>query len=281
MDLEIERERFTLKTGYLLAAVILHCAVLGIIWAWGRMHSETHETVIPIELKVVVNENLDGNENEQPPPDPPPPPPPPPEPVPQPQPEPVPQPEPQPVVPDAIVRLPPTNQTASTTRPKPPERPKPVPPTKTPQQLREERIAKMRESLRPTTTPPRPATNGRTDRRPPNWQQLLNQGYRPSNVNAGLDASETQRCHALIEAAFKRNWEIPPWTDKLQEMRLEVSFGRGGTVLSAKLVKSSTDATADASVRRAAAAVKAVRGLTSAFIEQNPTVTIRYKVTPQ
>lgn len=279
MDLEFERDRFTLKTGYLATAVALHVILFAIFWGAGLMHRETRETVIPIELKVVVNENLDGNENEPPPPpEPTPPEPTPPEPAP---PEPTPPeptpPEPTPPAPDAIVRLPPTNRT-DVVQTKPPKPPKPV---KTPQQLRDERIAKMRGTLRPIAAPPQPVTNGRTEKRPPNWQDLLNKGYRPSNVNAGLDASESQRCLALIEAAFKRNWEIPPWTDKLQEMVLEVSFGRGGAVTSARLVKSSTDSTADASVRRAAAAVKTVRGLSNAFIESNPAVKIRYKVKPQ
>ena len=63
----------------LTLAVLLHIAIFTAIWLAGRVNASPEETAIPIDLLVVVNENLDGNEDEPPPErpieDPPPPPP--------------------------------------------------------------------------------------------------------------------------------------------------------------------------------------------------------------
>lgn len=166
----------------------------------------------------------------------------------------------------------------------PPKPPKPEPPKPTAEELkkqREERLKKMRESMvkdKPRPVPPR--SNGRTEQRPPNWQQLLNQNYKPSNRNAGLDASDDQRCHRLIHDAFHDRWTPPPWTSELKVMALQVQFDMAGNVTGYRLTSSSGDPSADATVLGAAKGVPSVRGLSRAFLERNRTVTIRFDVKP-
>ena len=62
-------------------ALALHLAAFAVFWIVAACHGlfDKKETIIPIDLTVVVNENLDGKENEPPPlvnptPEPPPPP---------------------------------------------------------------------------------------------------------------------------------------------------------------------------------------------------------------
>ncbi|MBR4893981.1 MAG: hypothetical protein IKZ36_02140, partial [Kiritimatiellae bacterium] len=149
-----------------------------------------------------------------------------------------------------------------------------------------ERIAKMRDRAKtikdkPKPTSPPPRNNGRTDKRPKDWEKYLNQGYTPSSVNSGLDASDNQRCIQLISKAFHDRWVSPAWTSELREILLSVQFGAGGKVLGYNIIQSSGDPSADRTVLKAASLVHAVRGLSSAFLENNKTVTVRFKVKPQ
>lgn len=254
--------------------------------------------VIPIDLTVVVQENLDGNPDEPPPlkkPEPPPPPPPPP-------PKPKPQPKPKPKEPeppkelDKIVTNVVKKVEKKEEKPKPeakPEKPKePEKPKKTAKELREERIKRMRESARDTKqkpqanakpTPPQP--NGRTDRKTlsdAEIQKLLNQGYRPG-ASTNLAASEEQLCYSLIRQAFEEKWDKPPWTDTLRPMTLRIWFGGGGRIARFTLVNSSGDPKADATIKAAANRVGIVRGLTPGFIEKYGSngVLVRFTVEPR
>ncbi len=267
----------------LTLAVLLHIAIFTAIWLAGRVDASPEETAIPIDLLVVVNENLDGNEDEPPPErpieDPPPPPPEEPKPA---VPDPPPPPEP---VREAVVQEHVKTNIVKVVEQKPPE--------KTKEQIEaekkkahEKRLAAIRQSAvkvkdRPAPATPPPRNNGRTEARPPDWEKLLNAGYRPASVNMGTDASEDQRCKALIRKAFHDKWEIPAWSDQLREMHLTVQLGAGGSIAGYSLAQSSGDSAADASVLKAASQVRAVRGLSRAFIENNRTVTVRFKVTPQ
>jgi hypothetical protein len=141
------------------------------------------------------------------------------------------------------------------------------------------RATKIKDNPRVSSPPPR--NNGRTDRRPKDWEKYLNAGYRPSNVNSGLDASDNARCIALISKAFHDRWASPAWTSELREILLSVQFGSGGRVLGYDIIQSSGDPSADRTVLKAASLVHAVRGLSSAFLENNKTVTVRFKVKPQ
>ena len=136
-----------------------------------------------------------------------------------------------------------------------------------------------KDESKPTFPPPR--NNGRTDKRPKDWEKYLNAGYTPSNVNSGLDASDNQRCIQLISKAFHDRWVSPAWTSELREILLSVQFGAGGKVLGYNIIQSSGDPSADRTVLKAASLVHAVRGLSSAFLENNKTVTVRFKVKPQ
>ena len=263
-----------------IMAIAIHAAVIMAFAYFAFWTPKDNEVVIPIELAVVVNENLDGAEDEPPPETPP-------QPEPEPEPEPPKPPEPPPPPPDPIP------DTVEAVEIKPPEPPKIQPPKVDKKKLEEDRkkreaerleemrnrATKVKDKSKPTSPPPR--NNGRTDKRPKDWEKYLNAGYTPSNVNSGLDASDNQRCIQLISKAFHDRWVSPAWTSELREILLSVQFGAGGKVLGYNIIQSSGDPSADRTVLKAASLVHAVRGLSSAFLENNKTVTVRFKVKPQ
>ena len=266
-------------------ALGLHVLFFVVAYLFAVAVRKPKETVIPIDMTVVVHENLDGNENEPPPMKPPEPPPP----QPKPEPKPVPQPEPPPVVEpkvDAVVKIPdkpkPPNKSKEIKKPKPTEKPK-----KTKEQLLKEKLERIRNAgkivNRPVQKPVQRQPNGRTGKKTlseAELQKFLSQGARPGVVEQ-LPNSEYQRCVSLIQAAFYSKWDRPPWTDTLKEMHLSVQLGGNGRILGYKLVKGSGDPKADATVLQAASLVKSIVGLSPDFIKQNKTVLIRFKVTPQ
>jgi outer membrane biosynthesis protein TonB len=279
MNIGDESRPSSFKAVYFVAAILIHIVLFVSIWYIGIHEEEKdEEVVIPMELMVVVHENLDGEENELPPevppvsqPDPPPPDPPK---------DPDPPPHDEPDIADAVVLKP--------DKPKPPEPPKPPKPPEPlkkpdkpekPQETLEQRLARMRDSTTKIKNPP-PRNNGRTDRRPNNWKELLNAGYKPGPTNQGLDASEEGRCLTLIQQAFYKNWDRPAWTSSMGIMHLDVKFGPGGRVLGYSLKKSSGDSSADRTVLAAASRVSSVRGLSSSFLEKHKIVTVRFEVTP-
>lgn len=276
-DAEKKPDVFDAKTVGL--ALAIHIVLFLTLFLVGKFTRTPKETVIPIDLTVVVHENLDGNEDEPPPekevaapkPEPEPKPEPP-----APKPEPTPVPEPEPKV-DAVEKIEkPKKELPKKVEPKPTPPPKPK---KTKEQLAKEREARLkaiRDAVKPGEAP---RNNGRTEKRPTNWQQLLNQGYRPG-AKTQLAANESQRCYSLIRNAFYAKWDSPPWTDTLGEMQLEVKFGPGGTVKGYRLVKGSGDRTADNTVLAAAARVRSIPGLSRDFLDQNPTVIVRFTVKP-
>lgn len=265
-----------------IMAIAIHAVVILAFAYFAFWTPKDNEVVIPIELAVVVNENLDGVEDE-PPPDTPP------QPEPEPELEPPKPPEPPPPPPDPI----PDNVEAVEVKPPDPKPPEVKPPKVDKKKLEEERkkreakrleemrnrATKVKDKSKPTSPPPR--NNGRTDKRPKDWEKYLNAGYKPSNVNSGLDASDNQRCIQLISKAFHDRWVSPAWTSELREILLSVQFGAGGKVLGYNIIQSSGDPSADRTVLKAASLVHAVRGLSSAFLENNKTVTVRFKVKPQ
>lgn len=278
MYIEEERRPEIFNAAYFVAALAVHAILFLTIWLVGISGSdEDKEIVIPMDLMVVVNENLDGVDGEPPPEKPPvadpdPPPPDPPK-------EPPPPPSVEPDVAEAVITEP--------EKPKPPEPPKPAEPPKPPKKAdppkkpemtKEQRMAKMRESTTKIKTPP-PRNNGRTEKRPPNWAELLNAGYKPGAANRGLDAGEEARCLSLIQQAFLSKWERPAWTSSLRKMCLSVQFGPGGKVVGYTLTQSSGDPSADRTVLKAASRVGFVRGLSSTFLEKNRTVIVRFEVT--
>ncbi len=268
--------------GNLSMAVIVHALMLFIFWMSARMAFTPEETVIPIDLTVVVQENLDGNENEPPPLTPPEPPPEPPKPQPKPEP---PNPKPEPVkVPDAVVQ-----ETKKTNIVKKVET-KPEPPKLTEKEKREQRMKEMLESAVVVNTPkpaakpnpkPQPQTNGKTGFKTQSAEEiarLLNQGYKPGVVDS-IATSDDQRCASMIKRAFYDKWSPPAYSPSLRNMLLKVQFNSQSQVTGYKLVQSSGDVAADNSVLAAAAAVKYVPGLTTGFLSRNKTITIDFTVT--
>ena len=238
----------------------------------------------PIEFfdpTVVVVENLKGNEDEPPPlkkPDPPPPPPPKPK---------VKPPKPKPK-PDKALEQMATNVVKKIDKKKDDDKKKTVkkddPPKKTAKELREERIRKMRDSAKPVnkTTVVERQPNGRTDKRPPNWEKILNDGHRPGKTT-NLSPNEEALGFSLVKRAFEEKWDKPPWTDTLKPMVIRVWFGNGGRIVKFNLESSSGDARADQSIRSAASRVGAVANLPASFIDKYKSdgVPIRFTVTAQ
>ena len=257
-------------------ALAIHILFFLGFWIYASLDSKEELTVIPIDLTVVVQENLDGDENEPPPLKPP-------EPEPEPEPikppEPPPPPEPVPEVPmEAVEKKPEKKPEKKAEKPKPPEKPK-----KTAKELREERIKKMRERAKNVKRMPNssPQPNGRTEKKTltdAEIQKLLNAGYRPGRSNQ-LATCEEQRCLSLIRRAFESRWDKPPYTDTLRPMVLNVRFGGGGRIVSYRLEESSGDRQADDSILRAAKAVGTVPGLSASFLEKySGGISVRFTV---
>ena len=252
----------------LTVALLLHLSVFVVFWLYAACHDLFHkdEEIIPIDLTVVVNENLDGKENDPPPlkkPDPP-------------KPKPKPQPKPKPKVPEKPKELEKIVTNIVTKVEKKVEKKVPERPKKTARELREERMRKMRESAKVVNTKvtievrnAKASGNGRTARKTlsnAEIQKLLNMGYKPG-TSEQLAASDAQLGYSLIKSAVEDRWEVPPWTDTLKPMTVRIWFGGGGRVVNYKLERSSGDAKADRSILSAASRVRAIPGLPPAFIE--------------
>lgn len=251
----------------LARAVALHVAVV-VLFLIFSIPLRRRAEIIPIDLTVVVAENLDGNEEEPPPME---------KPVARPAPPPV-EVKPPPVVEESKVEA----LIKEPTKPKP----KPQPPAekpKTREQLREERRKEMLKEAKIVKDSGKRQPDGKTDKAKLSREEalkLLNQGYRAGKSD-NLAADEEQRCISLIQQAFYSKWERPPWSSSLKEMLLDVNFDSAGHVTGFKLTQRSGEAAADRSVLEAAAKVSIVHGLSSGFLKKYPTVTIRFKVTAQ
>ncbi|MGN0832033.1 MAG: cell envelope integrity protein TolA [Kiritimatiellia bacterium] len=276
-----------LGTRNLSIALALHVGCFVLFWLYAVLHGlfVPKEEIIPIDLTVVVNENLDGEENEPPPlrePEPPPPP------------KPAPKPKPKaPEKPKELERIV-TNVVAKVEQQqatKPEKEKAPEPPKKTAKELREERLRKMRESAKAVNKSvaievrSAPSGNGRTAKKTlsdAEIRRLLMMGYKPGTTEQ-LATSDLQLGYSLIKLAFEAKWDKPPWTDTLKPMTIRVWFGNGGRVVNFRLESSSGDARADQSIKSAASRVGSVPGLPAAFIEKYRSVgvPVRFTVRPE
>ena len=277
----------------LMLALLVHLALFVAFWIFAVCHGlfEKKEEIIPIDLTVVVNENLNGKEDEPPPlkkVEPP-----------KPQPKPKPKPKPkvkEPEKPKELEKIV-TNIVAKVDKKeekpeKKAEKKEPEKPKKTAKELREERMKKMRESAKVvnkkveiTVSNAKESGNGRTDRKTlsnAEIQKLLNMGYKPG-TSEQLATSDAQLGYSLIKMAFEEKWEKPPWTDTMRPMTIRVWFGNGGRIVNYKLESSSGDAKADQSIKSAASRVGSVPNLPTAFIDKyrSSGVPVRFTVTPQ
>ena len=281
-DLEGSRPK-VLSTASVVIALLLHLVFFLLCYLFAVFHFKDDEKIIPIDLTVVVVENLDGDPDEPPPLKPPEPEPPPPPPPPKPKPRPK-----EPEKPKELEKIV-TNIVEKLEKKEEPKKPEP-PPKKTAKELRDERIKRIRDAAkdtkqRPKTQPSPPQPNGRTDRKTlsdAEIQKLLNAGYKPGR-STNLAASEEQLCFSLIKQAFEEKWDKPPWTDTLRPMVIRVWFGGGGRIVNYRLEQSSSDSKADATIKSAASRVGVVRNLTAGFIEKyrDKGVPIEFRVTPK
>ena len=293
-------------------ALALHVAVFAVFALVAACQGlfEKKETIIPIDLTVIVNENLDGVEGEPPPlvnpPEPEPP---------KPQPKPQPKPKPEPKKPDPPKPLEqivtnvvkkaekkkdePKKEEPKKDEPKKPdpekEKPdekekKPEPPKKTAKELREERMKRIRERMKAVNKPvtievpdAKASGNGRTARQtmtPAQIKALLNQGYRPGTENQ-LAGSEKQRCVSLIQMAIEERWDaMNPKVGRDGTVLLSVRLNSAGGLVDVKLQKGCGDALSDQAALTVARAVTSIRGLSAEFISEfrREPLTIRYNV---
>ena len=260
----------------LAIALVLHVSTFVLFWLYAACHDlfDKEEEIIPIDLTVVVNQNLDGKENEPPPlkkvePEPP---------------KPKPQPKPKPKVkepekPKELEKIV-TNVMAKVNKKaeeKRPEKKKPEPPKKTAKELREERMRKMRESAKQVnekvTIEVRSAKasgDGRTARKTLSDAEVmrrLNEDYKPG-TSEQIATSELQLGYSLIKQTFEEKWDKPPWTDTLKPMTIRVWFGGGGRIVKYNLERSSGDRKADQSILSAASRVGSIPALPAAFVDK-------------
>ena len=275
----------------LALALVVHLALFVAFWLFAVCHGlfDKEEEIVPIDLTVVVNENLNGKEDEPPPlkkPEPEPP-------------KPKVRPSPKPKVrepdkPKALEQIV-TNVVAKVDKKdeeKKPEKKKPEKPKKTAKELREERIAAMRKAAKVVdakveiqVSNAKASGDGRTARRTLSEAEIrrrLLDGYQPG-TSEQLAASDEQLGFSLIKMAFEAKWDKPPWTDTLKPMTVRVWFGSGGRVTNFRLESGSSDRRADQSILSAASRVGSVPGLPPAFIDKyrSKGVPVRFTVTPQ
>lgn len=273
----------------LMIALVWHVVFFSLFWVYSFVHwfFEKHEEIIPIDLTVVVNENLDGKEDEPPPlkkPDPPPKPEPP-----KPKPKPLPPKKPDP--PKELEQMV-TNIVKKVDKEKDPPKPKTPPkPQKTKEELRKERAEKMRakakmynKAVKIDVANAKESGDGRTAKKTlsdAEIKKLLNEGYRPGKSEQ-LATSEMQFALSLIKKTFEDKWEKPPWTDTLKPMSICVWFGPGGRIVKFSLESSSGDAKADQSILSAARRVGVIPSLPKAFIDKYRTsgISIDFEVKP-
>ena len=260
----------------LAIALVLHVSTFVLFWLYAACHDlfDKEEEIIPIDLTVVVNQNLDGKENEPPPlkkvePEPP---------------KPKPQPKPKPKVkepekPKELEKIV-TNVVAKVNKKaeeKRPEKKKPEPPKKTAKELREERMRKMRESAKQVNAKvtievrsAKASGDGRTARKTLSDAEVmrrLNEDYKPG-TSEQIATSELQLGYSLIKQTFEEKWDKPPWTDTLKPMTIRVWFGGGGRIVKYHLERSSGDRKADQSILSAASRVGAIPALPAAFVDK-------------
>ena len=275
-----------LSNGNVAIALVIHAVGFIGLYAFAAFHGlfEKPLEVTPIDLTVVVNENLEGKENEPPPlqkPEPP-------KPKPKPKPEP---PKPKPKEPEKPKELEQvvTNIVTKVDKKKPDDKKKPEEKKKTAKELREERLRQMRESAKTVKAKVTievknaPSGDGRTTKKTLTDAQirdLLNKGYKPG-TSEQLASSELQRCLSLIQMAIKDKWDqLAPKIGNNGTVLLSVQFNSSGGLVNVRLAKSCGDKLSDEAALSVARRVTSIPGLSQEFISQfrRESLTIRYYV---
>ena len=276
MEVWIDEKRpDVMCTANVVLALVIHVACFLGFFLFARIHFKPKETVIPIDLTVVVNENLDGNENEPPPLDDPPPKPPE-------TPKVVTPPPPPPKVDtkvDAVVKekekpkkpekKPPEKKPEvkkdEPKKPEPPKKEEPKKPEKTKEELLKERMEKMRNSAKTVKikVPDKPSGNGRTERQTMTEAQirkLLSDGYVPS--------SKTQVATSTMRIGAEGY------------VLISVRFNSAGQMVNCRLSESCGDKTSDSAALTVVRSVGPIAGLDKDFLREfgKQDLVIRYKV---
>jgi len=281
-------------TANVVLALVIHIACFLGFFLFARLHSKQKETVIPIDLTVVVNENLDGNENEPPPLDDPPPKPP--------EPPKVVTPPPPPKVDtkiDAVVKekekpkkpekKPPEKKPEvkkeEPKKPEPPKKEEPKKPEKTKEELLKERMEKMRNSAKTVKikVPDAPSGNGKTAKQTMTEDQirkLLSQGYTPGKTTQ-LATSTMQLCLSKIQMAINARWsKVNPRIGAEGYVLIAVRFNSAGQMVNCRLSESCGDKTSDSAALTVVRSVGPIAGLDKEFLREfgKQDLVIRYKV---
>lgn len=231
-----------------LLSILLHVVLVAtftLIGLFKGCHS-TPDMVIPMDMTVVLDENLIESEDEPPQevdsqPDIPPPP---------------------PIPVDTIV----TEKKVDKPKPEKPKPPKP------PKPFVKGRRVTVKDAPKPTNRKKTPTERALS---PEEIRRLLNAGARPGSRNQ-VAPNEESRCLGLIKGAFYEAWVQPG--DCPRPALLQITFNRRGEVTSYRLTRRSGSAEFDSTVLRAAAEVPRVSGLSQAFLAKYATVTIEFKI---
>jgi len=256
----------------LVASFVLHAGLVAVIvvGAW-IVRLIPHEVVIPIDMTVVVDENLDREPDDLKPSEKPPEPEPPKQEVKPPEPEP-----PKEKVPDAVVQEKPKKKEFKKGKlVKEDEKKKPEEKKK-----EEKKFNKSTKIVKGAKTPPPNTGNGpRTEKKLSQAEidKALAAGAKAGTVNQ-LAANETQRCFSLIGEQIKRHTpESYQWSPALRPAELEIVIDAGGRITSYRIVATSGDAAFDECVLTGAKNTGCFVGLSAAFISQNRRFVIAVK----
>ena len=295
MEVWIDEKRpDVMSTANVVFALVIHIVCFLGFFIFARLHFKQKETVIPIDLTVVVNENLDGNDDEPPPLDDPPPKPP--------EPPNVVTPPPPPKVDtkvDAVVKekekpkkpekKPPEKKPEvkkdEPKKPEPPKKVEPKKPEKTKEELLKERMEKMRNSAKTVKikVPDAPSGNGKTAKQTMTEDQirkLLSQGYTPGKTTQ-LATSTMQFCLSRIQMAINARWsQVNPRIGKEGYVLIAVRFNSAGQMVNCRLSESCGDKTSDSAALTVVRSVGTIAGLDKEFLREfsKQDLVIRYKV---
>lgn len=291
----------------LLASLCIHLSGVLIVFlvAWFHGLFEKKEEVIPIDLTVIVNENLDGVENEPPPLVNPPPPKPPEPPKPPKPPKPIVEPpkELEQIVTNVVKKVDKKKDEKKPDKkpdkkkdekkkdpPKDKEKPKEKKP-KEEKKTKADRLEEMRKSVTKNTKPvnievkdAKVSGNGKTGHQtikdPKKIEEMLNMGYR-AGVTDQIAPNELSRCNSLIEMAIKEKWrEMSPKIGKTGVVTLGCKLNANGGLVQVRVVRSCGDRQSDQAALEVARRVSYIRGFSADFLAKHrkEELTINYNV---
>lgn len=261
-------------------SLVLHgglvCAILAGSWI---IRLFPRETVIPIDMTVVVDENLDRDPDDLTPSEKPPEPEPPKEKPKPPEPEP-----PKEKVPDAVVQEKPKKKEFKKGKLVKEEEKTKTDEKKKPEEKKkdEKKFNKSTKIVKGAKPPKKNAGNGpRTEKKlsAAEIAKALADGAKPGTVNQ-LAEDDVQRCFSLVNAQIKAHTpETYQWSPALKSAVLEIRMDPAGRIVNFALVNSSGDPAFDACVLSGVKRTGQFVGLTPAFISRYSRFTIEVKPT--